>query len=241
MILASTLAGFASAAPKLYFSEDSNSNGLFQLDPATGAATLVGLGASGVVNSTVGLTKRGIPACSSVPVSPHCSISPPTARVRRPSELPGWRGWPTTAERHFVWGDQSSFLHGGSVTGERLQSLTGPGGDVEGLAALDGKIYGLNSDSNSLQYYDPGTDAWTTVGGVGISIINGGWLRTAQKLLYFKANASPNLYRLDPATATATLIGSTGISRGGGMGFVRLPSRPMCRSPGREPPRSVPV
>lgn len=228
VILASTLAGFASAAPKLYFSEDSNSNGLFQLDPATGAATLVGLGASGVVNSTVGLTETGDPDL--------LYGSRFSGLLHIAADGSGSTTFGSTGMEAMAYDPQSGILYGAQngafftvdpVTGARLASLAGPGRDVEGLAALDGKIYGLNSGAGTLRYYDPGTNTWTTVGGIGFDIDNIGLASDPlRKLLYFKGNASPNLYRLDPATATATLIGSTGISRGGGMGFVRLPSRP---------------
>jgi hypothetical protein len=53
VVLVMAFAGNAVAQQGLYFSEDSNPNGLYSLDTTTGAATH--LGSSGVTSATVGL------------------------------------------------------------------------------------------------------------------------------------------------------------------------------------------
>lgn len=202
-------------------------NGLFQLDPATGASTLVGLGRTGVTTSTVGLTETGDPELL---LGSRFFGMLQIAADGSGSTLIG-----TTGMEGMAYDPRSGILYGAingefftvdPVTGSLIQTLAAPGDDVEGLAALDGKIYGVTRESSRLLYYSPATNTWTLVGDVGVSIFNPGLASDPlRKTLYFKG-LGQNLYRIDPDTAAATLIGSTGISNGGGLAFVRSPSRP---------------
>src|SRR5512133_2915202 len=54
--------GGGSTVPHLYFSQDGNGNGLYEVDRATGAATLVGLGITATTSNTIGLTETQDPA-----------------------------------------------------------------------------------------------------------------------------------------------------------------------------------
>ncbi len=134
-----------------------------------------------------------------------------------------------------LYGRSMELYHGESCHRGAARVASRPGGDVEGLAALDGKIYGLNSGANTLQYYDPGTNTWTTVGGIGFDIDNVGLASDPlRKLLYFKATLPPTSTGSIRPRLRATLIGSTGITEGEGWASSVCLRVPMCRSPGRE-------
>ncbi|MEM9045258.1 MAG: hypothetical protein AAGC81_11215 [Pseudomonadota bacterium] len=110
--------------------------------------------------------------------------------------------------------DQSNFTN--------FTALSGPGGDVEGLAfGGSGTIFGLE-DGGDLLSYDIGTDTWSTIGNTGIDFDQIG-LAFASDLgvLFAVGNQDSNLYSINPLTAASTLIGDTGIGSGGGLAYVQ--------------------
>ncbi len=113
-------------------------------------------------------------------------------------------------------------------TGLREIPLPPPGGDAEGLAygSQDHVVYGILS-GGTLKKYDIATQTWSTVGSTGINFDNTGLAYDpATHTLYAKRNGDVNLYRIDPDDASAEVVGSTGVTPGGGMAF--LPDAGTC-------------
>lgn len=210
----------APAHAQLFFSEDSNSTGLYQLDTTTGAAT--NLGDSGVTGSTVGLSPSGTPGVLfgtqfSVLLEIQADGSGATAIGGD-----GQEGLAFDASTGTLYGAiNGQFRTIDPATGVNSATLAAPGADVEGIAFGNGGVYGLPRFGTDLLFYDPGTDTWTTIGSTGITWdLAGLAYDPGTDTLYAKGSQDSNLYSIDPATGAATLIGDTGIANGGGLAFL---------------------
>lgn len=207
----------------LYFSQDSNGNGLFRLNDVTGQATNVGV--SGVTSSTVGLTydpSAGVLLGSKwsglVAVNPDGS---------------GFTDRGGVGTEALAYDYVNNVLYGGingqfftidKTNGALVANLTGPGIDGEGLAfrADTGTIYAIGGSSADLHAYNIAAGTWSVVGPHGLNFDNGGLAYDPwNNILYAIGAGSDNLYRINPGTGQATLIGSTGLgSATGGLEFV---------------------
>jgi uncharacterized protein YjiK len=211
-------------AGTLYFSQEDNPFGLFEIDVTTGAMTQVGAGNTGAVAGDNGLTggPGGLIGSTSAD-SARIATDGLSATVLPGSEnAEGLAYHPSTG---LLYASANSGMKSvNPVTGLLVSLLTGPGEDLEGLASDGvGTIYGVG-ESLSLHAYDVATDTWSIVGPTGLAFeLNDAGLAydPAQDVLYAIAGDA-NLYRLDPNTGTATLIGPTGLAAGigGGLGFI---------------------
>lgn len=234
----------------LYFSADSNSNGLYRLDPFTGTAT--SLGASGVSGSTVGLTESlssgllyGSGPFSFIEInadgSGAAAVDDSTATGSCDGfSCPAYEGLATDPSSGTVYGIiNGSFgivdpSNGDMITSLATAEFCDDGSeatcDIEGIAFGNGGVYGLVGDNgpatgdstvDDLFFYNPGTDSWSVVGPTGIDWDLVGLAYDPDKnLLYAKGSQDTNLYSINPATGATTLVGDTGISSGGGLALV---------------------
>lgn len=210
----------------LYFSEDANANGLYALDTVTGAAT--NLGISGVGGTTNGLAP-----------SPSVDVlygSQPFGMLHIQANGSGAAGpFGSQGVEALAYDPGTNTVYGGingdiftinPNTGTIIQTLPEPGPDIEGLA-WDGKVlFGLGGGGNGVLYYfTPGPNTWTMVGSTGIAFDNHGLAYDmSANVLYAKGQNDPMLYKIDPLTAQTSVIGSTGIQRGGGLAWVPEPA-----------------
>lgn len=214
----------------VYFSQDGNGNGLYELNMETGEATLVGTGISGVTSSTVGLAGRGAtePLVGStyttlVDIEQDGSGATQFSSVRA-------EGLTYVASSDLVYAIiNSDFRSVSPTTGVIVEDLTDPINDLEGLAADEsiGIIYAVGNDTN-LWAYDIAADSWSIVFDTTINWFLGGLaFNEVDGLLYaISADtvASDALYRIDPVAGTVTEIGSTGLSpANGGLAWVPAP------------------
>jgi hypothetical protein len=212
-------------AGTLYLSQDNNSDGLYRLDVHTGAATH--LGVSGTLGSTLGLTYD--------PVEGVLLGSKWTSLLAIQPDGSGVvdRGGASAEALAYDYVNQvlygafnASFFTMDPTTGAKLTDLGFGPGDVEGLAfrADIGVIYGASSGSTSLFAYDIASNTWSTVGTIGMDMARCGltydpWSHT----LYATRGGDGKLYRIDPVTAEATLVGPTGLAKAdGGLEYVPL-------------------
>jgi hypothetical protein len=210
----------------LYFSQDTNPNGLFTLNQTTGAAALVGVGNTGVTSATVGLTE-----------GPGGTLLGSTwqdiARFQRDGSAPTVFAGSEAAEA-LAWHSGNGLLYGAinavffsmdAATGLRIATLPSPPADVEGLAAEASRnvLYGIGASTN-LYKYDIAAATWSVVGNTGINWDQGGLAFDpyARVLFAVGAGGAGNLYRINPDTAAATLVGPLGIAGNahGGLAFV---------------------
>lgn len=199
----------------LYFSQDSNANGLFSIDLDTGAATLVGSGITNVTGTTSGLAGRGAsnPLVGSLPFgladieldgSASTSFSGLTAE-----------GVTYVASTDLVY----TILNGAfgtvsPVSGLAVDDLTDPGFDLEGLAADEGsgQIYAIGDDTN-LWAYDIAGDSWAVVFDTGTNWNNAGLAYSdAEGVLFALGGGTDGVYRIDPIAEAVTLIGPTNLA-----------------------------
>ncbi len=210
----------------LYFSEDSNGNGLYTLDTLTGAATNIGI--SGVTGATVGLA----------PSADASSLYGSTWSNIANTNTDG-SGAPIVGSANaeaLAYNPNSGTLYGGingaffSIsTGDfsTLTPLSAPGADIEGLAYGGGNtIYGLAGFSGprgNLYSYDILTNVWSFIADTGIDFNLPGLAYDAVLgVLYAKGSQDSFLYSINTTTAQATIIGDTGIQNGGGLAYVSL-------------------
>ena len=219
-LLLCALPGLAEA--QLYFSEDSNSSGLYTLDTTTGVATNVGT--SGVTATTVGLAPSALPG---VLFGTQWSQLLEIQADGSGSAVIGGDGQeglafdPATGTLYGAI--NGSFRTVDPATGLNQTTLAAPPGnaDVEGIAWGNGGVYAIARFDTSLYFYDPGSDSWSTIGSTGITWdLAGLAFDPGTNTLYAKGSQDPNLYSINPATGAATLIGDTGIAAGGGLAFV---------------------
>ncbi len=222
------LSGLAALAPQqLLLSQDSNPAGLFRVDPFSGAASPAG--ASAVTAGTVGLAPTAEPGVLRG-TTPDL-VAAVWADDRYARALPG-----SAAAEGLAWCASSDTLYGtadgtllalSSRSGLLVGPLSPPGVDLEGLACdpVAGRLYGLG-DSGSLWAYDVAGGSWSTVGDTGLVWDDAGlaWDPTRGLLYALAAGQGDALYRLDPATAAASLVGPLGLAPPHGGGLAVLPS-----------------
>lgn len=211
-------------AAVLYMSLDFDFDGLtglYQIDPVTGAATKIG--ANGADTATVGLTET---------TDPFVLLgSNPNGVVTINADGSGATQIGNLLIEALAMDTGTGILYGAQganfftvniATGTNSGALASPGGDVEGLAFNGaGKIFGVDSTGNALLSYDIAGNAWTPVGPLGIDVDNVGFaFDPAGGVLYLKGLQDTNLYRVNPATGTATVVGNTGIAAGGGLALI---------------------
>jgi hypothetical protein len=217
--------GGGSFVTHLYFSQDSNATGLFEIDPATGVATQVGAGNTGVTNSTCGLTETPSPFVlkGSEPFGiVNIAADGSGAHVIAGSETSEALGM------NIVTGTTFSCLNGSfstlhPATGASLGSLDSPAEDVEGLAADPEAdlVYGIGAGSTNLLVYDPSTDTWNPVGDTGIAWNSAGLgFDHISGFLYAVEETTDTLYRINPNTGATVPIGALGEDGAGGLAFV---------------------
>ena len=213
------------AVKHLYFSQDSNGNGLFEIDLTTGAATLVGTGTTGTTAGTVGLTETPDPGV--LIGSIWSDIARIAADGSGATVLAGSVGVEalamniTTGILYGCLNGTCSTIH--PVTGLSTGAITTPGTDIEGLAAnaSSGILYGLSRSTDSLYVYDIAGNSWSTIGSTTRSWLNTGlaYDHLANVLYAIDSNAD-SLFRINPATAAVTGVGPLGTNGAGGLAFV---------------------
>jgi len=205
----------------LYFSQDNNGDGLFEIDINTGAATLVGI--SGVTSNTVGLA----PSADSAMLygSSWASLLEIQTDGSGAVDLggAGWEGLAYCSNNDTLYGAiNGSFTTIDYSTGSNTATLTAPGFDMEGLACdpATNTIYGIGN-STSLMAYDIGAGTWSTVGDVGVNLDSGGLAFDPSGVLYaIGQGTAGSLIMIDPATAAATTVGALGTTGEGGLAWV---------------------
>ncbi len=211
----------------LYYSQDSNENGLYSVDVATGAATLVGTGATGVTSGTVGLTESNDP--NVLWGSTWTDFTIINADGSGANVLPtDFRAEALAYEAGsgILYGSiNGEFFTVDPVTGLRItEDLSQPGADIEGLAAdaSTGLVYGVAGESNSPLYvYDPVADGWSTIPmSLDLSWDSVGLAFDPNAALLYAINEDDSVYSIT-LTGGVTLIGDMNIEGGGGgAGFV---------------------
>lgn len=196
---------------------------LYALDTGTAAPTLIGPSGVDVNTPNVALAES--------PTSGVLFGSNPVGILRINTDGSGFTRSGSTGWSGMAWDPVDAVLYGTSgggfhqvdtTTGGSALVLTPPGGTVEGLAwrGTDGLVYGLRTDG-MLRVYTPATDTWADGGATGITNPTDlGLAWDSQLDIFYAIQADGDLYEVDPATAAATLIGNTGLGRGGGLAFV---------------------
>lgn len=204
----------------LYFSRDSDSQGLYTLDTATGEA--LHIGESGVTGSTVGLAPSTL--LDLLYGSKWLGLLHLNADGSGARDVGGVgnEGLAFDIESETLYGSiNGRFRTIDPVDGSVIRTLNPPGADVEGLAFGNGGVYGLARFESDLYFYNPDQKSWSTIGDTGVEWdLAGLAFDPATNTLYGKGEQDTNLYSIDPITARATLIGATGLSEGGGLAFV---------------------
>jgi len=213
----------------LYFSVDSNTNGLYTLSTITGQATHVGI--SGVDGGTVGLAESGTPGVllGGQPFGfLHINADGSGAVQVNPNPVLEGLAYDPVNDVAYGWWQSSGFNSYDPATGNVIAALAGPpgGADVEGLAYANGFIYGLAGffgPQGFLYRYDIGNNFWSFVGDTGIDFVeNGLAYDPLLNTLYAIGSQDGNLYRVNPLNAFTQVIGPTGLGpMGGGLAFVR--------------------
>jgi hypothetical protein len=208
----------AEPAATLYLSQDSNGNGLYRLDPATGAATNVGM--SGVTSMTVGLTYD--------PSEGVLLGSNPNGLLAIMPDGSGSTNRGGTTTEALAYDYVNGVLYGAinglfftvdKATGANTGALAVPGFDAEGLAfrADTGTIYAIGGSSNQLYAYDIASGTWSAVGTHGLNLDDAGLTYDPwHDVLYATGGGDGNLYRISASTGEATLVGSTGLATANG-------------------------
>lgn len=222
-VLLFCIAATIAQAGMLYYSQDSNSTGLYSLDINTGAPTLIG--STSVTTQTIGLSPS--PTNSILYGSKPFGFLHINADGSGSSQFGslGIEGLAYDPINDVVYGAiNGAFFTVNPNTGAQIVNLAGPGGDMEGLAYNNGLIYGLMS-GGTLRSYNILGGTWTTIGNTGINFDQIGLAYDSDlDLLYAIGDQDPNLYSLNPNTAAATIIGSTGFAdAGGGLAYVANP------------------
>ncbi|MCP4574102.1 MAG: hypothetical protein GY838_17210 [bacterium] len=213
----------------LYFSQDSNGNGLYSIDIATGVGTIVGDGISGVTSSTIGLAYNS--AGDGILLgSKYSTLLAINLDGSGAVDLGG------IGHEALAYDNDAEILYGclnsdfrtiNPATGLAIATLTDSVRDVEGLAVETdtGNVFGLASGSPAtLMLYNPTDGTWTTIGDTGFNMDSVALAyHPTTKVLYAIDGNSASLYTMDQATGAATLVGAHGIagSGGGGLAFAK--------------------
>lgn len=210
----------------LFFSQDSNTNGLYRLDTVTGTAILVGQ--SGVTGTTVGLAPSETPNFLYGSMYAGLLVIPIDGSGSTQRGTTAMEGMAFNISTKILYGIiNSDFFTVDPATGAIATDLVNPTFDVEGLAAdpFNNKIYGIG-DGNNLVVYDVAGNAWSTVGNTGRNWDQAGLdYDPIDRVLYaVSLNQGDTLYRINPVTAAVTAVGPTGITgMGGGLAYVQTP------------------
>jgi hypothetical protein len=108
------------------------------------------------------------------------------------------------------------------VTGVSLGVLAVPPIVAEGPGANPNAnlIYAVGDSTNPV-VYNPATNTWGTVGNTTINFNNGGGCHDhVNNVIWAVEPTTDNLYRINPSTAVATLVGPLGTNGAGGLAFV---------------------
>lgn len=225
----------------LYFSEDSNGNGLYVLDQIDGSSTLIG--ASGVNSTTVGLAPADTldEVFGSRPSGLLRIATNGEGSSRTGSLLMEGMAYDRLARRIYGTANQS-FFRVDPATGNVVAMLPSPGVDIEGLAlgvdALGRRgifgLVGFGGAQTALYFYDLSTGAWSQRGDTKINWSHVGLaFDECNEVLYAKGSQDSMLYRLVLSgfgTVEVEEVGDTGISRGGGLAWVGVCPGPPCTS-----------
>lgn len=232
IVVATGLLFSSTAFSALFFSQDGNANGLFEVDVTTGAATLIG--ASGVNSSTSGLAPSADESLlyGSEPFGLN--------HVQADGSGAVFIGGATMEGVAYCSGNDTlygaingSFFTVNYTTGELLTSLPAPGFDVEGLACDSdaGVVYGIG-DSTSLIAFDINAGTWSAVGDLGLNLDSGGLAYDPAGVLYaIGEDTADSLITIDPVTAAVTTIGPLGTTANGGLAWVGAGSAPANLEP----------
>lgn len=214
-----------SATATLFFSQDSNPNGLYSIDTNSGLAT--NIGTSGVNNGTVGLSPSGTPGLLfggqpfgllSINADGSGSASAGTQ---------GIEGLAYDPVNDILYGQlNSDFFTLNQGTGAKVDNVANAPGDMDGLAFGRGGVFGLNDSNDSLYFYNPIGDTWSLVGALGIAVNNPG-LAYDPSLDTLYAIGGSALLSVNADNGTATTIGNHGLGNvGGGLAFVSAVPEP---------------
>jgi hypothetical protein len=219
--------GLAHAAGTLYFNRDGSPT-LYTLNTSTGQATSIG--ASGVTSNTTGLTETGNSSLllGGAPFGLlRVNADGSGATVINASPVAEGLAYDPTTNIAYSWWQDTGFDSLNPVTGNKIADLPGPpdSADIEGLAYLNGSIYGLagfGGPRGNLYRYNIAGNSWSFVGFTGIQFNETGLAADPQiNTLYAIGSQDGNLYRLNPSTAAAQVIGPTGLPAvGGGLAFI---------------------
>lgn len=213
------------AQAQLYFSRDSFSE-VYRLDTTNAAATLVAT--TGTFGTTVGLTETN---------NPNILLGSTWTDLTRINISAGTHtivGSISGGAEGLAWDPTTSTLYGyintnfftlNPATAAHTATLASTPVEVEGIAWRNGFVYGLGGTTSDLYRYSIVADAWSLVGDTGLPLPDSTGLAydPINDVFYTKSEGSGNLYRIDPLSASATLIGDTGILNGGGLAFVQIP------------------
>lgn len=210
--------------PTLYFSRDDNSE-LYVLDVNTAAATLVGQ--TGVTSDTVGLSESPDPGQLYGSTWEDLSVinadgSGFATAGTDDLDAEGLAYDPVNNILYKIL--NTNFATADQTTGATIDDLADPPADSEGLAwrGTNGKVYAWGNGTNDdLYVYTPGTDSWALVGSSDVPTSDSAGLAwDSINDVFYGIAGDGNLYRIDPDTAAATLIGDTGLDSGGGLAFL---------------------
>jgi DNA-binding beta-propeller fold protein YncE len=208
----------------LFFGQDSNANGLFELDRSTGTANIVGAGSTSMTSSTNGLTETPNPAILLGSVfNPLVNIASDGSGSHVISGSADAEGLGMDFETGIIYATiNNAFFTVHPVTGVNTGALAGAP-NSEGLAAdpATGLIYAVGPGGPDLSVYNPGTNTWSTVGTTGVAWLDPGMaFDSTSGFLYAVDNVTDSLYRINPANASTVLVGPLGTNGGGGVAFV---------------------
>lgn len=236
LALALTLLGTTSApllaGGRLYFTEDRNTDGLYLLDLSN--ASPMHLGAS----STNPFQGFGLAPTD----DPDILLGSEAFDLVSINADGSGATFLSDASANGIAYDPTSSLHYLSSTNTIVTYDMQTGfwsqigncrGNVGGMAYGNSYVYGLLSDDPNegwIVRYDIANDVWTDIGDTGIDFESAGLAYDPLRNVLYAIGAQDSfLYEIDPATASATVVGDTGISGGGGLAFV-IPS-PMTPIP----------
>jgi hypothetical protein len=219
-----SLTWHAPARAALFFSQDSNPNGLFAINTTTGTATLAGAGFTGVSGATVGLATSGTPGVlfGGMPFGLLRINIDGSGSTLVGSQ--GMEGLGYDALTNTLYGQlNNQFFTVNQATGAIATTLATAPSDMDGLDFGNGLVYGLSDLNNSLYSYLRATNTWSLIGNTGVNWNNPGlaYDPTSNVLYAIGDEASTNLYRINPVTAAATVVGPTGLANDeGGLAFI---------------------
>ncbi len=208
----------------LFFGQDNNANGLFEIDRSTGTATLVGLGSTSMTSSTNGLTETPNPAILMGSVfNPLVNIASDGSGSSVITGSASAEGLAMDLQTGIIYATiNSQFFTVHPVTGVNTGALAAAP-NAEGLAADpdSGLIYAIGPGGTNLSVYNPSTNTWSTVGSTGITWLDPGLaFDHLTGFLYGVDNTTDSLYRINPNNASTVLVGPLGTNGGGGLAFV---------------------